>query len=359
MPPSGRGLGTNAVMVYHVRSVQRRGRGGRGPFPPEDRVELESLDSRAPLGFEEALGVLRAGPGEVMGIFMAADRLRRAHKGDEINLCSIVNARSGACAEDCAFCAQSARYKTGAEVYPLLSREEILGRAKKARGFGAREFSVVTSGYGERRTGDFERISDSVSAVAAQTPMHVCASLGVLSKEQLARLVESGLSRYHHNLETAGSYFPKVCTTHGYEEDHEMVRRAKEAGLYVCSGGIFGMGESAEQRVELAMTLRELDVDSVPINFLNPIPGTPLAGMRDLTPLDCLKTIAMLRLVLPEKDLVVCGGREVNLRDLQSMIFFAGANGMMVGGYLTTSGRDYRDDVRMIEDLGLRVRGRD
>lgn len=322
-------------------------------------MNCKEIVLKTPLSEEDALWVLQAGSGDLLNILAAADELRRRYKGDEVNLCSIVNARSGACAEDCAFCAQSVRHNTSAESYPLISKEEILGRAREAVGYGAREFSVVTSGYGERRAKDFENISQSVDAVAAETRLMVCASLGVVSNEQLATLKESGLTRYHHNLETAESHFDKICTTHSYEEDLEMVRRAKSAGLYVCSGGIFGMGESLDQRVELAMALRELDVDSIPINFLNPIPGTPLEDKRELTPLDCLKIIAMLRLTLPEKDLVVCGGREVNLRDLQSMIFFAGANGMMVGGYLTTSGRDYRDDIRMIDDLGLKVRGHD
>lgn len=320
-------------------------------------MNSKELISRAPLGPEEALAVLAAGPGDLVEVLAAADCLRRRHKGDEINLCSIVNARSGACSEDCAFCSQSARYETQIEKYPLISVEQALGRAKEAVGFRAREFSIVTSGYTENKERDFKSLSSTVAAVAEETPLSVCASLGVLSEEQLSKLKGSGLTRYHHNLETAATYFPMVCTTHSYEEDVEMVRRAKRAGFYVCSGGIFGMGESKEQRVELAMALRELDVDSVPINFLNPIAGTPFEGKRELTPVDCLKIIAMLRLVLPEKDLVVCGGREVNLRDLQSMIFFAGANGMMVGGYLTTSGRNYEDDLKMIEDLGLKVRG--
>jgi biotin synthase len=320
-------------------------------------MKSEELVSGAPLGPDEALGVLNAGPGDVPEVLAAANSLRRTHRGDEINLCSIVNARSGACAEDCGFCAQSARHNAEVERYPTISTEEALGRAKEAVGYGAREFSIVTSGYTEKKEKDFVSLSSSVAAVASETPLSVCASLGVLTEDQLGKLKSSGLARYHHNLETAESYFPNVCTTHKYEDDVEMVRRAKRAGFYVCSGGIFGMGESLEQRVELAVTLRELDVDSVPINFLNPIPGTPLEGKRELTPVDCLKIIAMLRLMLPERDLVVCGGREVNLRDLQSMIFYAGANGMMVGGYLTTSGRDHKDDLKMIEDLGLKVRG--
>ena len=274
-----------------------------------------------------------------------------------MNLCSIVNARSGACSEDCAFCAQSARYDTAAETYPLLSPDQVLDRAKQAVGFRAREFSVVTSGYKNRKSGEFKSIEQAVKTVVGETPLKVCASLGTLTDEQLSALKDAGLSRYHHNLETARSFFPNICTTHSYDEDCEVVRRGKAHGFYVCSGGIFGMGESLEQRVELVMTLRELGVDSVPINFLNPIPGTPLGETSKLTPFDCLKIIAMIRLVLPEKDIVVCGGRELNLRDLQSMIFYAGANGMMVGGYLTTDWRDYNDDLRMIEDLGLKVRG--
>lgn len=312
---------------------------------------------RVPLDERDALSVLRAGPGDMMAVLAAADELRRKHKGDEVNLCSIVNARSGACSEDCAFCAQSARYDTAAETYPLLSPDQILGRARQAVGFRAGEFSVVTSGYKNKKANEFRSIEQAVKTVVGETPLKVCASLGAVTDEQLSGLKAAGLSRYHHNLETARSFFPQICTTHSYDDDCEAVRRAKEHGFYVCSGGIFGMGESLEQRVELAMTLRELDVDSVPINFLNPIPGTPLGETSELTPFDCLKIIAMIRLALPEKDLVVCGGREVNLRDLQSMIFLAGANGMMVGGYLTTDGRNYNDDLRMIEDLGLKVRG--
>jgi len=321
------------------------------------QMQYHDLRDKAPLGEGDALAVLKAGRGDLMAVLTAADGLRRQHKGDQVNLCSIVNARSGACPEDCAFCAQSARYKTPAESYPLLSCDQILDRARKAIGFGAREFSVVASGYKNRKSDELQRIEQAVRTVAGETPLNVCASLGTLSDGQLSVLRAAGLSRYHHNLETARSFFSNICTTHSYEEDYEMVRRAKEHGFYVCSGGIFGMGESLEQRVELAMTLRELDVDSIPINFLNPIAGTPLAGTSELTPFDCLKIIAMLRLVMPEKDLVVCGGREVNLRDLQSVIFFAGANGMMVGGYLTTNGRDYKDDLKMVHDLGLKVRG--
>jgi biotin synthase len=166
-------------------------------------------------------------------------------------------------------------------------------------------------------------------------------------------LLSRGLRSVHHNLETSRSFFPKVCTTHDYEEDVAAVRAAKAAGAWVCCGGIFGLGESPEDRVELALTLRELGVDSIPVNFLNPVPGTPLEGRRDLSPIDCLRIIAMLRLTNPTREIIVCGGREMNLRDLQALMFAAGATGTMVGDYLTTAGRAAEEDLRMLRDLGL------
>jgi biotin synthase len=169
-------------------------------------------------------------------------------------------------------------------------------------------------------------------------------------------LLSRGLRSVHHNLETSRSFYPQVCTTHDYEEDVTAVRAAKAAGAWVCCGGIFGLGESPEDRVELALTLRELGVDSIPVNFLNPVPGTPLEGRRDLSPMDCLRIIAMLRLTNPTREIIVCGGREVNLRDLQALMFAAGATGTMVGNYLTTAGRPAEEDLRMLRDLGLSPR---
>jgi biotin synthase len=181
-------------------------------------------------------------------------------------------------------------------------------------------------------------------------------SLGTLSAESVSYLLSRGLRSVHHNLETSRRFFPSMCTTHDYEEDVDAVRVAKAAGAWVCCGGIFGIGETAQDRVDLAVTLRELDVDSIPVNFLNPVDGTPLAGRRDLSPFDGLKIIAMMRLVNPQKEIIVCGGREVCLRDLQGLMFAAGATGTMAGNYLTTAGRPAEDDVRMIADLGLTVR---
>ena len=289
-------------------------------------------------------------------LLSSASRIRKAFKGDTIRFCSIVNARSGACSEDCTFCAQSVKYDTGVDTFPMVSKDTILEAAKGASKNGAGEFSIVSSGKGIRENQELQTVIESVREITNETPLESCASLGLLKEETLLSLKEAGLQSYHHNLETSKSFFPEICTTHAYEDDVSTVRRAKELGLYVCSGGIFGMGESAAQRVELAMTLRELDVDSIPINFLNARPGTPLEKANYLTPIVCLKIIATFRFLLPTKELLVCGGREVNLKDLQPLIFAAGANGTMLGNYLTTKGRAPEEDMQMIKDLGLEIK---
>lgn len=294
---------------------------------------------------------------EIFSILAVTEAIRREHKGNEVNLCAIVNAKSGLCKEDCSFCSQSIKYSTGINEYAMRPPEEIVNAAKEAQTYGAREFSIVTSGTRVEKDKDVEALIDALSSMKDGVAMERCASLGILKHETLKRLKDAGLESFHHNLETGRSFFPNVCTTHAYDDDVEAVRAAKELGFHVCSGGIFGLGEAWEDRIELASTLKELDVDSIPVNFLNPRPGTPLEDARNLTPIECLKIIALLRLMLPEKDIVVCGGRQVNLRDLQPLIFAAGANGMMVGNYLTTPGRDPKDDLRMLTDLGLKPRG--
>lgn len=304
----------------------------------------------------EAREFIGIGDERIYDALHVVDRITRAHKGREINLCAIVNAKSGLCKEDCSFCAQSVKYPTGVEEYPLTKAGVIVNAAKDAAENGAGEFSIVASGTRMEKESDVAVLTEALKAMKASAPVERCASLGIMKRDTLKRLKDAGLQSYHHNLETSRSFFPKVCTTHAYEEDVQAIRDAKGIGLYVCSGGIFGLGESWEDRIELAMTLRGLGVDSIPINFLNPRPGTPLEGARFLTPMECLRIISLFRIILPEKDIVVCGGRHVNLRDLQPLIFAAGANGMMIGNYLTTPGRDPSDDLRMIRDLGLRPR---
>jgi len=301
---------------------------------------------------EEALWLLELPEEAWLDVLSAADRVRRVHRGNRVRLCSIVNARSGRCSEDCAFCAQSTHHQTAAAEYPLLSADEMFEQAVAAKEAGAGEFSIVTSGRGAGGEADFERILLAVRRIA-ELGLEPCASLGLLKREQLVALREAGLQRYHHNLEAPASHFGAICTTHTFGDNVAAVRAAGEAGLRVCCGGIFGMGESDAQRVEMVLAIRELDGASVPVNFLNPIPGTPLAD-RPLVPArHALRIIALVRLAMPAKDIIVCGGREVTLGDLQSLVFAAGANGLLLGHYLTTAGRAAAADLKMIADLGL------
>jgi len=215
---------------------------------------------------------------------------------------------------------------------------------------GATRFSMVTSGTKLNET-EIETVAQAASTLTKSTPLTVCASLGQLTASSAERLKAGGVTFYHHNLETARSYFPQICTTHDYEEDIETLRIARNAGLRLCSGGIFGLGESWEQRVEMAFTLRELDVDGIPINFLNPLPGTRMENQPLLSPMEALRVIALYRFIFPAKPLLICGGREITLRDFQSWVFLAGASGMIVGNYLTTQGRDIGMDQDMIATM--------
>ncbi|MEJ2698151.1 MAG: biotin synthase BioB [Desulfuromonadales bacterium] len=306
---------------------------------------------------EEALAVLNARGADLTLVLAAAHRVRERTFGDRVELCSIINAKSGRCAENCAFCAQSAHHRTDVPVYPLKSAEELIAGAQKAQAEGSHCYGIVTSGTRVNPGTELETILAAIRQIRSQTIIEPSASLGILDEQTAAVLAEAGCVTYHHNLETARSFFPSICTTHDYEEDVQTVRLAKKAGMKVCCGGLFGLGESLEQRVEMAFTIRELDVDSVPLNFLNPIPGTPLEEARNLTPMDCLRIIALFRFLLPDKRISVCGGREPNLRDFQSWIFMAGASGTMVGNYLTTSGRDRETDLRMFRDGELEIHG--
>ncbi|MBN1831520.1 MAG: biotin synthase BioB [Deltaproteobacteria bacterium] len=289
-------------------------------------------------------------------LFHGASRIRDQFNGGEIKLCAIVNAKSGRCPEDCAFCAQSAHHKTRIDAYPLMSPREVLQKARKAAAMGAKHFSIVTSGTTVEGK-DLKKVVETLLLLKKETGLSLCASLGIITRNTADRLKESGLSRYHHNLETAPSFFSKICTTHSYEDDLNTLKYAKKAGLEVCSGGIFGLGESPKQRLELAYTLKQAGINSVALNFLNPVPGTPLQKTEPLRPLELLKSVALFRFILPRKDIRICGGREYGLRDLHPLVFWAGANGIMIGDYLTTKGRDYQADLQMIRDLGLENAG--
>jgi biotin synthase len=303
---------------------------------------------------EEAAALSRARGADLMDLFAAANTVREHFRGTTLDICSIVNAKSGACGEDCAFCAQSAHHTTGAPVYPLISVDQIAKAAENARKNGAKRFCIVTSGRGIDSAEDLENIARGIKQVK-DIGLSPCATLGTLNRDQLVCLKDAGLNRYHHNIETSREYFPKICTTHTFDDRVDLLRSGRSLGLSLCSGGILGMGESMDDRISMAFSLRELNVDSVPINFLMPIKGTPLENVKAIPPLEALHSIALFRMVLPEKEVRVCGGRGSALHTLHPLIFTAGADGFLIGNYLTTTGLDPKDDLLMVRDLGFTV----
>jgi len=279
-----------------------------------------------------------------------ADRARREHVGATLELCTILNARSGRCGEDCRFCAQSAHYATAAPEYPLVDLETLLEAARRAREIGSDHFCIVSSGRALTGT-EFDDVLAAAAAIRTEVGIEVCGSLGCLARDQLAHLREAGVTRYQHNLETSRRFFPQVVTTHTFDDRVRTVRDAKTLGFSVCSGGIVGLGETREDRIDMALELKKLNVDVVPINALMPIPGTPLAGLAPVSAIEVLKTVAIFRLLLPDKTIKLAGGRESVLKEFQAMAFLSGANGMIVGGYLTQRGRAVEEDHRMIEEI--------
>ncbi len=309
----------------------------------------------------EALELLGVQGDEFEQLMARADRARRRLHGDGVRLCAISNARSGACPERCDFCAQSRHFPdASAPVFPMKSARRIADEARRAEQAGAREFSIVTSGRSLAHHNDVAQVEGAVRLIGQETRMERCASLGELHPDEMARLREAGMMRYHHNVETAPSHHGKIVHSHSYDDEVKVIQDAKGQGLLTCCGGILGMGETPAQRIEMAFALRDLGPDCVPLNFLDPRPGTPLAALQnDLTPAECLRIIAIFRLVLPDTPIFVCGGREANLRELQGRIFEAGASGCMVGDYLTTSGQEPDVDQRMIRDAGFEVEAPD
>ena len=279
-----------------------------------------------------------------------------AHRGDAFALCSIINAKSGKCSEDCRFCVQSGHYQTDAPVYPLQDEAAVLAAAAEAKRIGAEHFSIVTSGRGLVGR-DLERVIALVAKIRESVGIKVCASLGILSRPDLERLRAAGLCRYHHNLETSREFFDRVVSTHSFAERVETIVAAQAAGLEVCAGGIFGLGESEDDRISMARTLHDLKVDSVPINILIPLPGTPLAGVEPLPVAEILRSIALYRLIFPDLPIRLAAGRETALGDFLSSALMAGADGMMIGGYLTQRGRSPEADQRLVAEIRRIWRG--
>jgi len=292
---------------------------------------------------------------EMWPLMAEAQSLRERHFGKQVSFCAITNAKSGLCSEDCAFCSQAAGAKAGVPRYPLPPQEELVAAASQAAAAGASRFSLVTSGRGIISIKEQEALLRTVAAIAATVPIQVCASLGIVGRGFLKELKAAGLSRYHHNLETSASFFPKICTTHTFAERVATIEAARDAGLSVCAGGILGLGESPAQRWELAQALKALPVDAIPLNFLHPLPGTGLAHRSLLPPLEALQIIVAFRCHFPDRSLIICGGRQATLRSLAPLIFAAGANCLMTGDYLTTKGRLPEEDRQMLADLGLEL----
>jgi biotin synthase len=297
------------------------------------------------------MAVARVPLEDLPALVALAHRVRLAYCGPEVELESLVNAKSGACPEDCAFCSQSVRYSTDVDVYPFLDLDEILAAARATRAAGATQFCIVVAVRGpEERL--LTKVIDAVGAVHAETGLEVACSLGLLTPKQAERLAVAGVRRYNHNLEACRAVFPSICTTHTYDDRVATARLAVDAGMELCSGGILGMGETLEQRVDFAFELAELDPCEVPINFLLPS-GTPLGDRRMITAREAIQAIALFRLVMPSAWLRLAGGREYVLGELQAMGLLAGANALIIGNYLTTDGRPPDEDLALLEALGM------
>jgi len=318
-----------------------------------DEVEARIRDG-GHIEKEEATVLLDVPEEHLMRLAAAADGVRIHFKGNQFDACSLVNAKSGRCTEDCAFCAQSARHTSDCEAYELLTGDQILRAAEHAAQFGASRFCTVTSG-GALSEKDFEELLSSLSRVRSAVDIALDASLGFLDESRAGKLNDMGLSRYNHNLETCRDYFPQICSTHSFESRVKTVQTVQRHGMSVCSGGIIGLGETRHQRLELAFLLAQLGVDCIPINILNPRPGTRLAHQEPLLPLEILRTVALFRLILPSATIKIAGGRETNLRDFQGLALRSGANGMIVGGYLTTQGRSINDDLDLVYQAGFEL----
>jgi biotin synthase len=288
---------------------------------------------------------------DIEDLFLVSSKIRKKYKGNKVKVCSIINAKSGQCSENCKFCAQSAFNKTDVKVYPLVDTEKIKEISTKALdNVGC--FGIVSSGN-SLNDNEIEKLCEMFKQHKKVSRIGV--SIGRVSDESFKKLKEAGIKKMHHNLETSENFYPNICSTHSYKERVDTIKRAKNFGFEVCSGGLFGIGESLKDRIDLAFTLKEIGSNSVPMNFFMPIKGTALEHLPVMHPIEILKTIAIYRIILQTPDIMICGGREMHLRDLQSWIFQAGANGMMTGGYLTTNGRGIIIDRQMVKDLDMEL----
>jgi biotin synthase len=303
------------------------------------------------LSREEALDVLAVPEQELLDLVAACYRVRRYYHGKRVKLNMLINAKSGLCPEDCGYCSQSIVASSGVERYPLQSKETILEGARQAIAVKAHTYCIVMSGRRPTER-ELEHVAAAVREIRAQYPLRICCCLGLLSEQEAQALRAAGVERINHNLNTSEDYYREICSTHGYQDRVETLEAVKAAGLSLCSGGILGMGETDEQIADLAFSLRRLDVDSIPLNFLIPIAGTPLGAMEYLTPQKCLAILCLFRLVNPSKEIRVAGGREYHLRSLQPLALYV-ADSIFIGDYLTTRGELPERDLQMLADAGF------
>jgi biotin synthase len=301
----------------------------------------------------ELRAVLNAPDERIPELVSAAFKVRHHYYGKRVQIHVLQNAKSGLCPEDCHYCSQSSVSETPIERYPFMSKEKLVERAKQAKAAGAVRFCIVNSGRGPTNK-EIAEIAGAVRAIREQTGMNICCSLGLMSEDKIRVLKEAGVGRVNHNLNTSRQHHHEIVTTHTYDDRVATVQHVKNAGVGTCSGGIIGMGESDEDIIDLALTLRSMDIESIPVNFLNSIPKTPFENKRELTPQRCLKTLCLFRFVNPSKEIRVAGGREVNLRSLQPLSLYP-ANSIFVNGYLTTPGQEASDAHQMIRDLGFEL----
>ncbi len=306
---------------------------------------------REALTREEAQTLLQAAAPETLSIVHAAYRVRRAFHGNKVRIHILQNAKSGACPEDCGFCSQSSRYQTPAAQYPLMEVEPLVQGARRAKAAGAWKYCMVTATRGPSNR-DLDVICEATRRIKAEVGVKVCTSLGLLTPEKAKRLAEAGVDRFNHNLETSPRFYRQVVSTHTYEDRVQTTRYAKEAGMEVCSGGIIGMGEEMDDVIDLCFALREVGATSVPINFLDPRPGTPFAGRSLVEPYYALRVLSLFRFVHPDVDVRAAGGREATFRSLQPLVLYV-VNSIFTNGYLTTPGQGENADHQMIRDMGL------
>lgn len=305
------------------------------------------------LSLEEGLAVLEADNDEVLLLMHAAFKVRKHYYGKKVKLNMIINAKSGLCPEDCGYCSQSIVSTAPVKKYSMLDKDTLLAGAREALARKAGTYCIVAAGKGPTDK-ELDQVVDAVREIREMMPLKICACLGILKDGQAKRLAEAGVHRYNHNLNTSKANYSSITTTHTYDQRVETVEKVKSHGMSPCSGVIIGMGETNQEIVEMAYALRELDADSIPINFLNAIPGTPLENAGRTPSMKALKVLALFRFICPSKEIRVAGGREVNLRSLQPLSLYA-ANSLFVGDYLTTAGQEITADYQMIEDLGFEI----